>query len=157
MNKFTGIWSTSVQCADSQNTGGSEKAVRVSRRMECRFGVIKFHVNAKNKNLYVAWLMSHVDTFMCYSFVELKLKINISSLFNRALNPAHPPLLSSHCWPWGVFSSWLASRDLGTTRSSYLAWMGPVIQTRIGTNNPPLWWMRIYPTWRHCRCRFWIT
>ena len=30
------------------------------------------------------------------------------------------------CWPWGVFSSWLASRDLGAARSSYLAWVGPV-------------------------------
>ena len=31
------------------------------------------------------------------------------------------------CWPWGVFSSWLASRHLGTARSSYLAWVGPVV------------------------------
>ena len=31
------------------------------------------------------------------------------------------------CWPWGIYSSWLASRDLGTTRSSYLAWVGPVL------------------------------
>ena len=30
------------------------------------------------------------------------------------------------CWPWEVFSSWLASRDLGTARSSYLAWVGLV-------------------------------
>ena len=57
-------------------TGGSEKTVRVSRRMDCRFGVIKSHVSANNKNLYVAWLMCHVYKFMCYSFVELKLKIN---------------------------------------------------------------------------------
>ena len=34
------------------------------------------------------------------------------------------------CWPWGIYSSWLASRDLGTTRSSYLAWVGPVLQTK---------------------------
>ena len=33
------------------------------------------------------------------------------------------------CWPWGIYSSWLASRDLGTTRSSYLAWVGPVLVT----------------------------
>ena len=33
------------------------------------------------------------------------------------------------CWPWGIYSSWLASRDLGTTRSSYLAWVGPVSQS----------------------------
>ena len=31
------------------------------------------------------------------------------------------------CWPWGVFSSWLVSHDLGTARSSYLAWVGLVI------------------------------
>ena len=74
-------------------TGGSEKAVRVSRRMDCRFGVIKSHVSDNNKNVYVSWLMCHVYKFMCYLFVELKLKINIRSLFNRTLNRAHPPLL----------------------------------------------------------------
>ena len=73
-------------------TGGSEKDVRVSRRMDCRFGVIKSHVSDNNKNLYVSWLMCHVYKFMCYSFVELKLKINTRSLFNRTLNRAHPPL-----------------------------------------------------------------
>ena len=57
-------------------TGGSEKDVRVSRIMDCRFGVIKSHVSANNKKIYVAWLMCHVYKFMCYSFVELKLKIN---------------------------------------------------------------------------------
>ena len=35
------------------------------------------------------------------------------------------------CWPWGIYSSWLASRDLGTTRSSYLAWVGPVLHAII--------------------------
>ena len=79
--------------AQTHNHGGSEKAVRVSRRMDCRFGVIKSHVSDNDKNLYVSWLMCHVYKFMCYSFVELKLKINTRSLFNRTLNPAHPPLL----------------------------------------------------------------
>ena len=38
-------------------TGGSEKAVRVSRRMDCRFGVIKYHVSDNNKNpLKVVWV-----------------------------------------------------------------------------------------------------
>ena len=37
--------------------------------------------------------MCHVYKCMCYSFVELKLKINTRSLFNPTLNPAHPPLL----------------------------------------------------------------
>ena len=108
-------------------TGGSEKAVRVSRRMDCRFGVIKSHVSNNKKNLYVSWLMCHVYKFMWYSFVELKLKINTRSLFNRTLNRAHHRCSAVRSWPWRVFSSWLASRDLGTTRSSYLAWVGSVI------------------------------
>ena len=45
-------------------TGGSDKAVRVSRRMDCRFGVIKSHVSANNKNFNVAWLMCHAYKFM---------------------------------------------------------------------------------------------
>ena len=53
-------------------TSGSEKTVRVSRGMDCPFVVIKYHVSANNKNLYVAWLMCHVYKFMFYSFVELK-------------------------------------------------------------------------------------
>ena len=36
------------------------------------------------------------------------------------------------CWPWGVFSSWLASRDLGTARSSYLEWVRPVVLSEWG-------------------------
>ena len=74
------IWGTSSPEYEAMRrltiTGGSEKDVRVSRRMDCRFGVIKSHVSSNNKNLYVAWLMCHVYKFMCYSFVELKLKIN---------------------------------------------------------------------------------
>ena len=53
-------------------TSGSEKTVRVSRGMDCPFVVMKYHVSANNKNLYVAWLMCHVYKFMFYSFVELK-------------------------------------------------------------------------------------
>ena len=38
-----------------------------------------------------------------------------------------PPLFPAvRCWPWEVFSSWLASRDLGTARSSFLARVGSV-------------------------------
>ena len=40
------------------------------------------------------------------------------------------------CWPWRIYSSWLASRDLGTTRSSYLAWVGPVVATNIDCHEP---------------------
>ena len=69
------------------------KTVRVSRKMDCRLSVIKSHVSDNNKNVSVSWLMCHVYKFMCYSFVELKLKINSRSLFNRTLNRAHPPLL----------------------------------------------------------------
>ena len=49
------IWGTSHQNMKYQSslrrrviTGGSEKAVRVSRRMDCRLGVIKFYVSANN-------------------------------------------------------------------------------------------------------------
>ena len=56
------------------------------------FNLGKSHVSANNKNLYVAWPMCHVYKFIGYSFVELKLKIDTRSLFNRTLNPAHPPL-----------------------------------------------------------------
>ena len=47
------MWGTSYQNMKYQSslrrriiTGGSEKAVRVSRRMDCRFSVIEFHVGA---------------------------------------------------------------------------------------------------------------
>ena len=74
-NKFTGIWSTSVQCADSQSRA------EVKRMCECPGEWIADLVwlnlmLAPIKKIYVAWLMCHVYKFMCYSFVELKLKIN---------------------------------------------------------------------------------
>ena len=49
------MWGASYQNMKYQSplrrrviTGGSEKTVRVSRRMDCRIGVIKFYVRAKN-------------------------------------------------------------------------------------------------------------
>ena len=49
------MWRTSHQNMKYQSslrrrviTGGSQKDVRVSRRMDCRIGVIKFHVRANN-------------------------------------------------------------------------------------------------------------
>ena len=49
------IWGTSYQNMKYQSslrrrviTGGSEKAVRVFRGMDCRIGVIKFYVSASN-------------------------------------------------------------------------------------------------------------
>ena len=49
------MWGTSYQNMKYQSslrwrviTGGSEKAVRVSRRMDCRIGVIRFYVSANN-------------------------------------------------------------------------------------------------------------
>ena len=90
--KFTGIWSTSIQCADSQSRA------EVKRLCECRGEWIADLVwlnpmLAPMIKIYVAWLMCHVYKCMCYSFLELKLKINKRSLFNRTLSPAHPPLL----------------------------------------------------------------
>ena len=70
--------------------------------------------------------MCHVCEFICYLCVQLKVNINTRSLFNQALKSAHRSLFSSRSWPWGVFSSWLASRDLGTVRSSYLAGVEPM-------------------------------
>ena len=49
------MWRTSHQNMKYQSslrrrviTGGSQKDVRVSRRMDCRIGVIQFHVSANN-------------------------------------------------------------------------------------------------------------
>ena len=49
------MWGTSYQNMKYQSslrrrviTGGSEKTVRVSRRMDCRIAVIKFYVSANN-------------------------------------------------------------------------------------------------------------
>ena len=49
------MWRTSHQNMKYQSslrrhviTGGSQKALRVSQRMDCRIGVIKFHVSANN-------------------------------------------------------------------------------------------------------------
>ena len=49
------MWGTNYQNMKYQSslrrrviTGGSEKAVRVSRRMDCRIGVIKFYISANN-------------------------------------------------------------------------------------------------------------
>ena len=44
--------------------------------------------------------MYHVCGFICYLYVELKLKIYTRSLSNQALKPAHPSLLSFRFWPW---------------------------------------------------------
>ena len=70
------------------------------------------------------------------------------------------------CWPWGVFSSWLASRDLGTARSSYLAWVGPVLSTRRCTARSVcmFYWdnqrvlMHGHQGWnvRHCLCHIYM-
>ena len=72
--------------------------------------------------------MCHGCGFICHLCLQLKLKINTRSLSNQALKSARRSLLSSRCWHWGVFSSWLTSRDLGTARFSYLARVGPMIR-----------------------------
>ena len=60
-------WGTSYQNMKCQSslrrrviTGGSEKAVRVSRRMDCRIGVIKFYVSANNQKV-----TSNIDHVSC--------------------------------------------------------------------------------------------
>ena len=61
------MWGTSYQNMKYQSslrrrviTGGSEKAVRVSRRMDCRIGVIKFYVSANNQKV-----TSNIDHVPC--------------------------------------------------------------------------------------------
>ena len=83
-------------------TGGSEKAVRVSWRMDRQIAVIKSHLSASHEKQYVTRLMCHGYGLICHSCVELILKINTRFLFNQVLNPAHPSLLSSRCWPCRV-------------------------------------------------------
>ena len=54
------MWGTSYQNMKYQSslrrrviTGGSEKAARVSQRMDCRIGVIKFYVSVNNQKVTI--------------------------------------------------------------------------------------------------------
>ena len=99
-------------------TSGSEKDVRVSRGMDFPFVVIKYHVSANNKNLYVAWLM-YISSCSIRSWN-----------WNRKLTQDH--FLIEHwiqrtqrcpaarCWPW-VYSLVPVSR-YSTVRSETLTW-----------------------------------
>ena len=66
--------------------------------------------------------MCHVCGFICYLCVELKLMINTRSLSNQALKSAHPSLLSSRCWPWGVFIGAGQPLQHGEVRDTYITW-----------------------------------
>ena len=55
-------------------TGGSEKAVRVSRRMDCRIGVIKFYVSANNKK--VTSNTDHVSYIWVYMLFVCEIEID---------------------------------------------------------------------------------
>ena len=70
--------------------------------------------------------MCHVCGSICYLCVELKLMINTRSLYNQALKSAHPSLLSSRCWPWGVFIGAGQPLQHGEVRDTNLAWVRPV-------------------------------
>ena len=71
--------------------------------------------------------MCHVCGFICYLCIELKLMINTRSLSNQALKSAHPSLLSSRCWPWGLFIGAGQPLQHGEVRDTNLAWLRPVI------------------------------
>ena len=71
--------------------------------------------------------MCHVCGFICYMCVELKLLINTRSLSNQALKSAHPSLLSSRYWPWGVFIGAGQPLQHGEVRDTNLAWVRPVL------------------------------
>ena len=73
--------------------------------------------------------MAHVYKFMFYSLVELKLKINTRSLFNRTLNPAHPTLPSGPLLALSVFIGAGQPLQHGEVRDTNLAWVGPVVQS----------------------------
>ena len=70
--------------------------------------------------------MCHICGFICYLCVELKFIISTRSFSNQALNSAHPSLLSSRCWPWGLFIGAGQPLQHGEVRDSYLAWVRPV-------------------------------
>ena len=70
--------------------------------------------------------MCHVCGFIHHLCVELKLMINTRSLPNQVLKSVHPLLLSSRCWPWGVFIKAGHPIQHGEVRDSYLAWVRPV-------------------------------
>ena len=88
--------------------GGSENAVRVSLSMNCWIDVIKPHFSANHKKVICAMDVSCISVYALFD------------QYKFTFNPAHPSLLSLRCWPWGVFISWMASRDPGTTHSSDL-------------------------------------
>ena len=102
--QVTKIWSTNFHCADAQSLSLS---------------IIKVTCNID----HVSCMWVHM-LLVC---AQLKLKINTRSLSNQALKSAHQSLLSVHCWPWWVFSSWLASHVLGIAGSSYLEKVGPML------------------------------
>ena len=105
--------------------------------------------------------MRHVCGFICYLCVELKLMINTRSLSNQALQSVHLSLLSSRCWPWGVFIGAGQPLQHSEVRKSYLVWVRPVGKTFkpfLTHAQPPI--LRIWqeahgpitvllPWWRH--------
>ena len=78
--------------------------------------------------------MRHVCGFTCSLCVELKLMINTRSLSNQVLKSAHPQLLSSRCWPWGVFIGAGQPLQHGEVRGINLAWVRPVVRTCLKSN-----------------------
>ena len=78
--------------------------------------------------------MCHVCGFICSLCVELKLMINTRSLSNQVLKSAHPQLLSSRCWPWGVFIGAGQPLQHGEVRGINLAWVRPVVRTCLKSN-----------------------
>ena len=69
--------------------------------------------------------MCHVCRFICYLCVESKLMINTRSLSNQALKSARTSLLSSRCWPWGVFIGAGQALQHGEVRDTNFAWVRP--------------------------------
>ena len=120
------IWSTSVQCADSQSRA------EVKRLCECPgewiadlvwlnlmlAPIIKIH-------MWHGWCVMYTSLCAIRSWNWNWKLTQDNFLIEHWIQRTHR-CSAVRCWPWGIYSSWLASRDLGTTRSSYLAWVGPV-------------------------------
>ena len=128
--QVTKIWTTNLHCPDAQSL------VEVKRPLECLEEWIAELVwsnllSVPTMKNNVTPILCHVCRFICNLCVEFKLQLNTRSLSNQALNPVHPLLFNSHCWPWGVFSSWLGSGDLGRAHSSYLARVRPMVNSEL--------------------------
>ena len=107
-------------------TGVTEKAARVSRWMDCRIGVIEVFVSANNKDnmqqrSYVMYVSLYVICVWNWNWKLIQDHFLIKHLSQRT-HRCYAPVAGLE-----EYSAHDATRDLGKTRSSYLARVGSVI------------------------------